>query len=807
MDAAALRARVLRYGVAVLAFAGALLLRLAADPVLGDRQPFLTFYVATALAAWLAGAGPASIAMAAGFVAGEWFFLAPRHTLPVVHPTTPDVVGGAFYFLVGSVLIALTRAARRAEAREQAIVANMGEGVCTVDTEGRVTSINPAAERLFGWSRSEICGRNIHDVTHYRRRDGTPFPASECPSLAVVRTGVPITGQEDWFIRRDGTFFPVTYSTSRLVSGGEVVGLVVVFRDATVRKRIEAEREELLVAAERARADAERTAELLRHIQAITDVGLGDLPPDALMNELLARVRQAVGSDTAVILLADDESRLLRLRASVGLEPDIDQRVEVAVGRGFAGRIAVTRAPVVVPDVDYGEIVSPYIREKGIRALAGVPLLVDERLIGVLHVGSRDADRFGDRDVRLLELAAERIAVAIERATAREAERHARETAEAANRAKDVFLATVSHELRTPLSPIMTWTRILRDRTLDETRVRRALDTIDRCARAQAQLVEDLLDVSRIISGKMPLDPRPTALVPVVERAVEAVRPAADAKGVSLRTELEPRPASVLGDPERLQQVLWNLVANAIKFTPRDGRVVVSLAHAGSHVEIAVADTGQGIAPEFMPHLFERFRQADMTTTRAHGGLGLGLAIVRHIVEAHGGTVYAESAGVGRGAVFTVRLPLVAPRTAADADRRGRGDDGYPSLEGLRILVVDDEEDSNAAVSELLGQCGARVEVATSAARARELLAGTRIDLLVSDVGMPGEDGYGLIAGVRSGAGELADVPAIALTAYASRDDRVRLLAAGFQAHVPKPVDPEELVAVVASVARTAGKL
>src|SRR5689334_7087547 len=236
MDAATAGARVLRYGVAVVAVSGALAIRFLADAILQDRQPFPTFYIATAVTAWLAGFGPAVVAMTAGFLLGDWFFIPPRHTIPFIDATAPEVVGAALYFFVGSVLIALTRSMRRVEAREQAIVANVGEGIYSVDTEGRVTSINPATERLFGWSRADILGRNMHDVAHYRHRDGTPLPASECGNLAVLRTGKPVTGQEDWFIRRDGTFFPVVFSTSRLVSGGEVVGLVVVFRDATVRK-------------------------------------------------------------------------------------------------------------------------------------------------------------------------------------------------------------------------------------------------------------------------------------------------------------------------------------------------------------------------------------------------------------------------------------------------------------------------------------------------------------------------------------------------------------------------------------------
>jgi PAS domain S-box-containing protein len=394
-------------------------------------------------------------------------------------------------------------------------------------------------------------------------------------------------------------------------------------------------------------------------------------------------------------------------------------------------------------------------------------------------------------------------------------ERAARAEAETANRAKDSFLAMISHELRTPLSPILAWSRMLRQGKVDDEKMRRALDVIERSARTQAQLIEDMLDVSRIVSGKLRMQVRPVLIRPVIEAAVDTVRPAAEAKNVRLHVVLDTDVAPVLGDAERLQQVVWNLLSNAVKFTPKGGRVQVALERVNSHVEIAVADNGQGIRPETLPFIFERFRQGETGTTRTHGGLGLGLAIVKHILEAHGGTIHAESAGEGKGAVFTVKLPLAVARTADEPERRhptaveanGRVDDRYPSLEGVRVLVVDDEPHSNEVVSTLLGSCGAEIRVAVSAAQARELLGRWTADVLVSDIGMPGEDGYEFIAKLRAQAGPVAQIPAVALTAYASRDDRIGLLSAGFQAHVPKPLDPLELVTVVANLARTVGRV
>ncbi len=392
-------------------------------------------------------------------------------------------------------------------------------------------------------------------------------------------------------------------------------------------------------------------------------------------------------------------------------------------------------------------------------------------------------------------------------------EREARAAAEAASRAKDAFLAVVSHELRTPLSPILAWVQMLRDQRLDEQKAHHALETIERNARAQAQLIDDLLDVARIVSGKLRMEVRPVDLAAVIQAAVDVVRPAADAKDIRLQVDLDTETGKIAGDPDRLQQVLWNLLSNAVKFTPRGGRVQVALARVDSHVEIAVGDTGRGIPAEFLPHVFERFQQAETGTTRGQGGLGLGLAIVRHIVELHGGTVHVESGGPDRGATFTVTLPLVIFGRPADELERRRPTlpdaatvHGYPTLTGLRVLVVDDEPDSNDVVSTILAVCGAEVRVAASAAQARSVLDDWRPDVIVTDIGMPGEDGYALLAHIDERHGADGRIPVVALTAYAGTDDRVRLLRAGFQMHVPKPIEPAELVAAVANVGRATGR-
>ncbi len=390
-------------------------------------------------------------------------------------------------------------------------------------------------------------------------------------------------------------------------------------------------------------------------------------------------------------------------------------------------------------------------------------------------------------------------------------EQNARAEAERLNRLKDEFLSTVSHELRTPLNAILGWSQILRTNMADEARMKRALETIERNARSQAQLIDDLLDISRIITGKIRLNVQTVELLSVIEAAIDTVRPAADAKKIRLQSVLDPAAGPVLGDAERLQQIVWNLLSNAIKFTPKLGRVQVYLQRINSHVEIVVADTGQGISAEFLPHVFERFRQADGSTTRSFGGLGLGLAIVRQLVEVHGGTVHAESSGEGQGTTFTVKLPLLAVGpTTIEPERVHPALGGRvpficsPRLDGLRILIVDDDADMRDLLTYTLEVCGAEVRVATSANEAISLLTTslTPMHILISDIGMPDEDGYALLRRIRALKPERGGrIPAIALTAYARTQDRTAALLAGFQSHVAKPVEPAELIAVLANLA------
>lgn len=444
-------------------------------------------------------------------------------------------------------------------------------------------------------------------------------------------------------------------------------------------------------------------------------------------------------------------------------------------------------------------------RTLGGRSVMIVPLAAHGQTLGVMTLGRLGGrDPFQHDDLELGEELARRTALAVANA-------RLYSDAQDANRLKDEFLATVSHELRTPLTAILGWAQMLQGGTLDEATGQRALGSIERNAKFQSHLIEDLLDISRISTGKLRLDVRPLELAPIIEAAVDAVRPAADAKVIRLEKNIDWKAGLISGDSDRLQQVVWNLLTNAIKFTPRDGCVRITLKRQDAHVQIEVSDTGQGISPEFLPYMFDLFRQGDSSITRSHGGLGLGLAIVRHVVEMHGGNVQARSEGEGKGATFVVMLPMIGiPMAdnnghkdgAVDVSRDGVSMERVPELKGVSVLIVDDELETRELLVEVLSRCGAEVRASSSAHDALEALQSWKADVLISDIGMPGEDGYDLIRQVRKmDADHGGCIPAVALTAYARGEDRIRALSAGFQMHVSKPVEPVELAAVVASFA------
>ena len=435
------------------------------------------------------------------------------------------------------------------------------------------------------------------------------------------------------------------------------------------------------------------------------------------------------------------------------------------------------------------------------------PLSYEGRIIGTLTV----IDDVTERVAREAELQAQ----LEDRSRLLSSEKLARNEAERANRLKDEFLATISHELRNPLNAILGWSHMMRLGTWTPANAERAVETIYRNAKSQAQLVADLLDVSRIISGKLRLDVRTVDLISIVNAAVDSIRPPADAKSIRLQTILDPAAGPISGDADRLQQVIWNLLTNAVKFTPKGGRIQVKVQRIESHVEILVNDSGVGINKEFLPYVFDRFRQADASTTRIYGGLGLGLSIVHQLVDLHGGTVSVFSEGEGKGATFTIKLPfvgVVSPDKEAEPVLPAQSDEivpfsELPSLQGLKVLVVDDEADTRELIGEVLKECGSEVITSPSAADALVALEQHKPDVLISDLGMPDEDGYALISKIRALPSERGgQIPAAALTAYARAEDRMRVLRSGFQFHLPKPVDSAELVTVVASLAGRAYK-
>jgi len=704
----------------------------------------------------------------------------------------------------------------RASAWLNAIIESADDAIVSKTLDGIITSWNDGASRIFGYSAEEVIGKPVMILI-------PPDHLDEEPNiLARIRRGERIEHYETVRIRKDGTLVDISLTVSPIRGAdGRIIGASKIARDISGRKRAEAElREQREVIETVNRVGQMVAAELDLHklVQTVTDAA--------------TEISGAhFGSFFYNVLDESGASYMLYTLSGVPREAFAHfpmPRATDLFGPTFRGEGTI-RIDDVKQDPRYGKN-SPYFgMPEGhlpVTSYLAVPVVSRSgEVVGGLFFGHPDGSVFTERVARIVEGLAAQAAVAVDNASLYDAAQRARAEAEQvaeekqrlyieaqeSNRLKDEFLATVSHELRTPLTAILGWAHLLRTGQTGDENLAKALETIERNARAQAQLIDDLLDVSRIITGKIRIDVRPVDPNSFIEAAVEAVRPAAEAKGVRLQRIMDTGVATVSGDPVRLQQVVWNLLSNAIKFTPKGGRVQIRLERVNSHIEIAVSDTGPGISPEFLPYVFDRFRQADGRTTRQHGGLGLGLSIVRHLVELHGGTVRAESEGEGQGAVFTVLLPVAPVYQTVGATERVHpaARDTLPlydcpdRLEGVMVLAVDDEPDTRELLMAGLGQCGAVVTVVGSAAEALAAIAVKVPDLLISDIGMPGEDGYELIRRVRQLPTENGSkLPAIALTAYARVEDRMQALRAGYQMHVPKPVELAELVAVAASLIR-----
>ncbi len=581
-----------------------------------------------------------------------------------------------------------------------------------------------------------------------------------------------------------------------------------------------AQREQTEQALRTVKQELEIQVEDLRRLHEMSIRLTGTLDIDLVLQEVLRAALAVQGTDLGLLSLRNRESDGLSVKAQCGFDDEFLKQLECVVpGADICGSYE-QRRQVIVEDIEVDPLLAQYrevANRAGVRSCHSTPLITHgSNILGVLAVHFRESRRPSQRELRLMDLYARMAADFIENAQlhyqvqqelgAREQallrEQLARAESESANRMKDEFLATVSHELRTPLNAIIGWSHMLRRGTLDDATKSRALETIERNAKSQAQLIEDLLDVSRVITGKLRLNIGPVDLASVINAAIDSVQLAAESKGIHLEVRLDPSARHTQGDASRLQQVVWNLLSNAIKFTPAGGHVEVRLERAEGNVQIRVSDTGPGISEDFLPFIFDRFRQADSSSTRSYGGLGLGLAIVRHLVELHGGSVHADS--LGTGASFTIALPVGGsserwnkPKQHATHDVQS---DPLPSLEGLRVLVVDQDRDTLQVINVMLTAYRARVQGAASASDAIEILEWYKPDVIVSDLVLPNEDAYSLIARIR----ELRngkDLPAIALTSFVRVEDRARALAAGFNMFVPKPVQPDELITALANLA------
>ncbi|HXT64627.1 MAG TPA: response regulator [Pyrinomonadaceae bacterium] len=577
--------------------------------------------------------------------------------------------------------------------------------------------------------------------------------------------------------------------------------------------------------------------ERLRMLIALGHELAAEHEPQAVLKRFCRSAQRIIDAEeVTVAMLADDEQtprHFFRCDAKgrirdKGEIPDVIQKA--------LHRVITERAPVRL-DESSNELLAE-ADSNSVQSFLGAPIVSASLTRGWFYLlNRRDADEFSEADESLAATFAHHVAVAYENATlyaelqnqttelrmemlvrkqAEEErarllvrEQSAREEAEAANRNKDEFLATLSHELRTPLTAILGWSHLMRSKKLNEEEVARALQTIERNARSQSQLIDDLLDVSRIITGKLSIDRGRVNLAKVIDAALDATRPLAEAKQIQFINSTTEKESFVLGDPTRLQQIFWNLFSNAVKFTPQGGQVNIAAQTAHSRISVSVADTGVGIKPEFLPFIFDRFRQADGSTTREHGGLGLGLAIVRHLVELHGGTVQVESDGIDCGTTFTVTIPALLNETIVESAQvesvrpqpAAASFLGAHLLDGVKVLVVDDEPDSRELLMTILTNCGSDVRCSDSASNAMKAFAEWNPDLLVSDIGMPNEDGYSFIRRVRNLASSRArEIPAVALTAYASDEDCSQALSAGFQLHLAKPIEPESFVSSLASV-------
>ena len=695
------------------------------------------------------------------------------------------------------------KAAERNAARLAAIVESSDDAILAKDLNGIITSWNRAAERMFGYTAHDAIGQSIRIIipeSHQHEEDTI---------LDRIRRGESVQHFETIRCRRDGSCLPISVTVSPIRDqAGTIIGASKVARDISERRQAEA-------LAQRVQREAEFVAQMAQVLS-------GPLDYEARLKGLVEIAVPAM-ADWAAVDIVEPDGRMRRVavaHAASGrtqLGDEVRRRYEDPITPCNARQVIRTGKGVLLPEITDAVIVAAangddtrvgLMRALRLTSCVCVPLTTTSGTFAALTLATTESGRqFSPEEFQFAQDVASRASLMVDNARAYDALRKA-------SGMKDEFLATLSHELRTPLNAILGYARMLRAGMLTPDKFSRTFDTIERNTMSLTQMVEDILDVSRVVSGKMRLAMQPVELPLVVHDAIATMMPAAEAKQIRLATTIDPQVGPVSGDPDRLRQIVWNLLSNAVKFTPKHGRVQVRLERVNSSVEIVVSDTGIGIRPDFLPHIFERFRQADSGASREHAGLGLGLAIVRNLVELHGGTVYATSGGEGQGSTFRVRLPLrivhpdwqpepgrIRPRHGEVAPPPALAD--LPNLNDTHVLAVDDDPDALRLLREILEAVGATVTTATSSRAALEIVSTDRPDVLVADLGMPLMDGFELIQQLRaSDVAHAREIPAAALTAYARSEDRARALQSGFEMHLAKPIDPVELIAAVQALAR-----
>jgi PAS domain S-box-containing protein len=675
------------------------------------------------------------------------------------------------------------------------IVDSSDDAIVSKDLNGTILSWNAAAERMFGYTAAEAIGRSIRIIIPAARQSEEDFV------LAQIRSGQSVRHYETIRQHKDGTPVPISLTVSPIYNdAGVVIGASKIARDITERARL--------------LGIAQEQATILRTLSEIGITVAASLDQAAIVQEVTDVATDVTHAQVGAFFFNP-------IGAQAG-EPYVPYTLSGVSKEAFAGFPLASASTLFAPTFEGERAVrlddvtqdprydcNPPDRRllEGhvpVRSYLAVPVkAASGEVLGGLFFGHSQAAIFTEQHEQLASGIAAWASVALENARLY---REARE----ADRLKDEFLAVLSHELRTPLNAIVGYSRLLRGGILSGEKASRGMETLERNATSLTQIVEDVLDISRIVSGKLRLDVQPVEVPLVVHNAISTVQPAADAKNIRLQSIIDSHVGPVSGDPDRLQQVVWNLLSNAVKFTPKEGRVQVRVERVNSHIEIVISDTGAGIRADFLPYVFERFRQADSGTTRQTAGLGLGLSIVRHIVEMHGGTVDAASEGEGKGSTFRVRLPVMIvhepgareprahPRTEKKPPLRALG-----NLTGIRVMAVDDEADALGLLRVVLEAAGAEVVTISSAPDALERAADIKPDVMVVDLGMPQMDGFEFITRVRASTNpDVREIPAAALTAFARSEDRTKALESGFEMHLSKPVDPGELVASVATLVR-----